>query len=143
MMYVIGEGREGTEGKSPEALQQARKQMEEAPSGWKRCSRRPQKAANTRMRDKVKRQHELAEKAWQISQKMEALGEGKRGEAHASVGAIGAGRGPVAADVRAARHARRPRHSPVLGRWPGRCARWPTWAGYRLGVSILMLRANP
>ncbi|MGA2620901.1 MAG: Spy/CpxP family protein refolding chaperone [Thermoguttaceae bacterium] len=39
-------------------------------------------AAKARMREKVKRQHELAEQAWQASQKLEALGPDKKAEAH-------------------------------------------------------------
>lgn len=54
-----------------EARERSPKQREEA-----------RKAAKARMREKVKRQKDLAEQAWQTFQKMDALGEGKPHEAH-------------------------------------------------------------
>ncbi len=41
------------------------------------------KSAKARMREKVKRQRELVEQAWQLCEKLDAVGEGKPGEAHA------------------------------------------------------------
>ena len=66
---------EGKEGVSREELQKARKRLQET-------LHQTQKAARTRMRERVKRRHELADEAWQIYQKMESLGDGKKGEAH-------------------------------------------------------------
>ena len=53
----------------------------------------PMKSAQARMREKVKRQHELAEQAWQASEKLAALGPDKKAEAHEAVGEVGAAGG--------------------------------------------------
>jgi hypothetical protein len=74
---IIDEGgkRKGKEEQGREALEKARKQLEAV-------MKEGQKAAKVRMREKIKRQHELAEQAWKTVEKMETLGEGKQGEAH-------------------------------------------------------------
>lgn len=61
---------------------EARRLGQQAPG--QPCPSAPElmKAAKARMGKRVKRQHELAEKAWQIYQKMEALGEDKKADAH-------------------------------------------------------------
>jgi hypothetical protein len=70
---------EAGEGKTPEkAPQQTQEALEKA----RRSLQEAMSSAKNRRHDRVKRQHELAEKAWQTSQQLQALGEDKKAEAH-------------------------------------------------------------
>jgi hypothetical protein len=69
---TIREAPEGKEGQQREALEKARRSLEEAA-----------RLARSRLFEKVKRQHELVEQAWQLAQTLQALGEDKKAETHA------------------------------------------------------------
>ncbi len=69
IQVTITEG--GEQCQATAAAEKARSAMEQA-----------MKSARAHMREKVKRQHELAEQAWQASEKLGALGPDKKAEAH-------------------------------------------------------------
>ncbi len=72
LQVIIGEANEGAEGKAAvRSLEAARKELEKTLA-----------TAHAKAGERIKRQHELAEKVWQAYQKMQALGENKKGEAH-------------------------------------------------------------
>ena len=72
LQVIIGEGNESAEGKTPEATADAaHRQLERARA-----------LAQADVGERIKRRHELAEKAWQAYQKMQSLGADKKGEAH-------------------------------------------------------------
>ena len=68
---IIGEGAESGEGRITTAPQAPCKDLDKARA-----------SALAGVGQRIKRQHELIEKAWQAYQKMQSLGENKKGEAH-------------------------------------------------------------
>jgi len=73
-----GERAEGAKSQDRQALENALKSLREA----QKSQIEGQASAKARMGEKIKHQHELAEKAWQTFQKMEAMGEGQQAQAH-------------------------------------------------------------
>jgi Spy/CpxP family protein refolding chaperone len=71
ILSEAGEGKEGQRREAMQALEKARHALEEQ-----------MKSAQPRMLERVKRQHELAEQAWQLAQKLQALEESKKAEIH-------------------------------------------------------------
>ena len=69
VQVIIGEGNENAEAKAAVKSLTATLEMAVASS-------------QAKMGERIKRQHELAEKAWQAYQKMQSLGDKKKGEAH-------------------------------------------------------------
>jgi len=71
-IHEAAKGKEGERREAVAALERARRSLEEAA-----------RSAKARMFEKVKCQHELAEQAWQVCQRLQSLGDDKGAEARA------------------------------------------------------------